>query len=260
MEFFSRFSWAVPTVFSDAIANCKFEEGDILYDTQFAYREWEKAKNSIKYYIKVKSPKRTMKVTKGDSESVALANWQSEVRIELKINSSNSAAQLIRTTQGKLFTMFWKGDVNILNEDKSDPTPPLFLKDVKDLIKDKTEKKIFESRVVERCRVPKNVNYFLMIYDPTNKVSREHNLNIKSALEEKYDCQIFQVSPEEAGIIKSEKISPVISVKVYVIKNSEYTDIYETLKKVLYNPSKDSKKDNFDLFKHGILGSTKGDV
>lgn len=44
MEFFSGFKWAVPGAFSDAVALCRFEEGDTLYDTKNAYNDdWEKA-------------------------------------------------------------------------------------------------------------------------------------------------------------------------------------------------------------------------
>jgi hypothetical protein len=37
MDFFPKFKWAVPHAFGDALAACRFEQGDILYDTLMAY-------------------------------------------------------------------------------------------------------------------------------------------------------------------------------------------------------------------------------
>ncbi len=37
MEFIQVFNWAVPTGFNDAIAQCRFDLGDSLYDTKKAY-------------------------------------------------------------------------------------------------------------------------------------------------------------------------------------------------------------------------------
>ena len=36
-NFLDGFLWAVPTAFSDPLAACRFEQGDILYDTKKAY-------------------------------------------------------------------------------------------------------------------------------------------------------------------------------------------------------------------------------
>lgn len=257
MDFYSRFSWAVPTVFSDAIANCKFEEGDILYDSQFAYQEWGKAKESIRYYIKVKSPKRTLRVTKGKNKTVVLANWDSEVKIELKSFFNNSPAKLIKTTQGKLFTLLWKGNLEILNDDMPNPSPPLLLKDVKKQIKGKVEKNLFENKVIECSRIAKNKYYFIFVCDPTNSNSLEHHLNVLSALKEEYGCQFFRLTPKESGFKEWEKISPVIDTHLYAIEKGAYADIDETLKRELYRPLKGSKTDRFRLSAHGILGPEK---
>ncbi len=55
MNFFSNFTWAVPKAFSDAVASCRFEEGDMLYDTPKAYEvDWEDAIKCTTHFLQVK--------------------------------------------------------------------------------------------------------------------------------------------------------------------------------------------------------------
>jgi len=241
MEFFTGFSWAVPKIFSDAIANCKFEEGDIIYDSQFAYQEWGQALESIKYCIKVKSPRRTLRITKGKSDTITSANWYSEVVIDFKKFFDEAPSQIIKTTQGRLFSLLWNGDLEIFSEDKSDPPLPLFLKDVK--------KRLTET--VSECeRIAGNRPYFIMAYDPTNDVSHQHHLEILSALRKDFGCKLFQLTPKDSGFKEWEKISPVIYTNLYVLDSGGYDGILKTLKKVLYK----GKINKFRILTHGILG------
>ena len=244
MEYFTEFSWAVPKIFSGAIANCKFEEGDILYDSQAAYQKWGKALESIGYCIKVKSPRRTVRITKGKSATVASANWNSEVVIDFKKFFDDTPSQIIKTTQGRLFSLLWKGDLEIFNENKLDPPPPLFLKDVRKRLKE----------TVSECeRIAGNRPYFIMAYDPTNDVSLQNHLKILSALEKDFGCKLSQLTPKDSGFKEWVKISPVIYTNLYVLDNGGYDDILRTLKKVLYK----GKKDKFRILTYGILGPDK---
>jgi hypothetical protein len=44
MEFFPGFKWAVSSAFSEPLGACRFEQGDLLYDTPDAYKgEWREA-------------------------------------------------------------------------------------------------------------------------------------------------------------------------------------------------------------------------
>jgi len=244
MEFFTEFSWAVPNIFSGAIAKCKFEEGDIIYDSQFAYQEWGQAIESIKYCIKVKSPRRTLRITKGKSASAASANWYSEVVIDFKKFIGDTPSQIIKTTQGRLYSLLWKGDLEIFSEDKPGPPPPLFLKDVRKML----------AETVSECeRIAGNRPYFIMAYDPTNDVSLQHHLKILSALEKDFGCKLSQLTSKDSGFKEWEKISPVICTNLYVLDNGGYDDVLRTLKKVLYK----GKKDKFRILTYGILGPDK---
>ncbi|MDO6564656.1 hypothetical protein Q4488_14830 [Amphritea sp. 1_MG-2023] len=112
MEFFSNFSWAVPQSFSDAVALCRFEEGDVLYDTSKAYDgSWGEAVKQITYFLQVRYPIRATSGEKGNVGGVFEKNWSSEVRIELYKNQEKVGIGQITTTQGRLYTAIWKGDL-----------------------------------------------------------------------------------------------------------------------------------------------------
>ena len=93
-----------------------------------------------------------------------------------------------------------------------------------------------------------------MAFDPTNEVSLKKHLNVFSALKKGFGCELYQLTPKAVGFKKWEEICPVIYINVYVIDKGECEDISRTLKKILYNPAKGAKTDQFRLSTHGILG------
>ncbi|MFH1984725.1 MAG: hypothetical protein ABIL58_23030 [Pseudomonadota bacterium] len=246
MEFFDEFNWAVPTVFSDAIAKCKFEEGDVLYNSQKAYLDWGRARSEFLFSINVKYPRRTLRVTKGDTASVASSNWNSEVRIELRNFSDDKSAQIIETTQGALFSVLWKGGVSWLFGPQ--PLLPIFLKD----LTDKKQARLYEAE--RRCKEEaKGAPYFIMACDPTKDISQKKHRDVLSILSEKFDCEFFQFSPKESGLNDWEKVFPVIKIHLYVIHEARYDELLGTLKDVLYKQLPNSTNDNFKIHRHGIL-------
>jgi len=249
MDFFPGFSWAIPKAFSDAIANCRFEEGDVIYDSESAYQEWGKAVKLLGHCIKVNSPRRTTSVTIGEKKSVVKTNWKSEVAIELIGFSNEPFNRKIVTTQGRLFVLLWKGDLEVLDVKKPNPPTPIFLQDVK---------KKLEETIPVCNKIADNKSYFTMAYDPTNEVSRKKHLKVLDALNREYEYRFYQLSAKESGFRHWDDIFPVISTNIYVIEQAEYKEIEKALKKVLYTPSKGAKKGQFNLRTHGILESHKG--
>lgn len=78
MEFFSNFTWAVPHAFSDAVGLCRFEEGDMLYDTAKAYEgEWGDAVKYINHSLQVRYPARATSGEKEKSGGIFEKNWSS---------------------------------------------------------------------------------------------------------------------------------------------------------------------------------------
>jgi hypothetical protein len=93
MEFFPGFRWAVPTAFAEAeaVSLCRFEDGDVIYDTRAAYDdEWGTASQQIEYSIQVLYPPRETGGREVDKKGVFKNSWRSEVKLTLRTHSEGT--------------------------------------------------------------------------------------------------------------------------------------------------------------------------
>lgn len=245
MEFFSGFKWAVPKAFSDAVSLCRFEEGDMLYDTEKAYDgDWERAKKFIGHSLQVKYPTR---VTGGASEkggSVFNSNWRSEVRIDLYQNLEKVGDNQIYTTQGRLYTALWKGDLAILEKESEDPAAPLTVQDVTRTL-EQTSQKAKELSV--------GFPVFVMACDLSNPVSRDKYLKVLTKLKKHlYDIPII-LTPKMAGLIQFKDVAPTVDVAFFPMNETSAEELYDLVRSAVYVPSKDAKKEMFRISAHGII-------
>lgn len=241
-EFFPRFKWAVPRAFSEAIANCYFIQGDTLYDTQLAYSRWDIALQHLKYSIQILDPSK-----KNVNAPSFYKNWFSQVRLAFYkyANSQIVSKYFIDTTQGRVFSMLWKGGLEILHNETPEPQPPLFIQNAKSFLKE--FEFIFEDRI-------KNQNVkFVMPYDSTNDLTKEKDFKIKSALRKEFNFETIEMFPEEAGtkICKVFQFSPTISFKCYSMQTDKMANVELAIKKALYKNQ--NSKDRFDIKRHGVL-------
>ncbi|MFQ5470788.1 MAG: hypothetical protein ACE5EH_10855, partial [Gammaproteobacteria bacterium] len=58
------------------------------------------------------------------------SNWCSEVRIDLYKNLERVGVGQIQTTQGRLYTALWKGNLEVLEKEYQEPPIPLTVQDV----------------------------------------------------------------------------------------------------------------------------------
>ena len=123
MKFVEGFSWAIPFAFIETVANCSFCQGDILYDTPKGYLQWDEAIKHLKYSIQVISPQE--KFLSSDFKT----NWVKGVQLALYDWQNKGSKTYIDITQGRLFTLLWKGDLNILLKKDDDIPIPLLLPD-----------------------------------------------------------------------------------------------------------------------------------
>ncbi|GKS62695.1 hypothetical protein YTPLAS21_21530 [Candidatus Nitrosocosmicus sp.] len=84
-KYFDDFVWAVPISFSDPLSKCRFEQGDMLYDTKKTYEEpWGEALKIMNYSIQISFPSRAQTAkTNQEAEIVFSSNWDSEVVFDL---------------------------------------------------------------------------------------------------------------------------------------------------------------------------------
>ena len=245
MEFFSGFKWAVPKAFSDAVALCRFEEGDILYDTEKAYIDnWEKACKFIEHSLQVRYPARVGGGASEKGGGVFSGNWGSEVRIDLYKNQEKVGVGQITTTQGRLYTALWKGDISILKKESEEPPIPLTVQDVTKTLDQATQK---------AKELSVGFPVFVMARDLSNPVSREKYSKVLTKLKKHLHDIPNILTPEKAGLIQFENIAPTVEVAFFPMNGTSAEELHELVKSAVYVPSKNAKKDMFRISTHGMI-------
>jgi len=245
MEFFSNFNWAVPQAFSDAVALCRFEEGDVLYDTSKAYdSSWKEAIKHITHSLQVRYPARATSSEKEKVGGVFEKNWNSEVRIELYKKQEKVGVGQIKTTQGRLYTVLWKGDLAVLETDTEEPPLPIKAKNVT-----KQLKGVKENALELSVGFP----VFVMVRDRSNQVSREKYLKIYAKLKKHIFGNPEMLTPEKAGLKSWDTIAPTIEIAFFPVNGINREELELLIKEAVYVPSKNARKDMFRIGAHGMV-------
>lgn len=264
-KYFSQFSWAIPLGFADALSQCQFGEGDILYPKKAAYDElWDVQK--IGYAIQILYPARQTNVPKEDVSEVFKKNWASEVRLQKYYCKSpeddqfTKKGELISTTQGRLYTSIWTGDLKFLESDSADPIMPLVhTREAVKLIK--TDSNVTTNRIeqVEKTALEKSKGavVFAMPYDRSNKVSQAKFLNIQDTLKLDLTGKPILLTPRQAEISDWRLFQPTVNIALFVTPKLNAKSLHEKVKKATYVKAKDRKtdRDAYDIKKHGHIFS-----
>jgi len=245
MEFFSGFKWAVPVAFSDAVALCRFEEGDILYDTPKAYdEEWGKASKHIEYSMQVRYPDRVTGAALASDSGLFTNNWKSEVRVELYKHLEKVGVGQIETTQGRLYTALWKGDITILKCDTDEPQIPITVQQV---TRNLTEASDTAKKLSTKFPI------FVMARDLSNPISRDKFFKIFSKLEKHLVGEPQLLRPKSAGFSDWANIAPTIEIAFFITSGISAEQLHDLVKEAVYVPAKDATKDMFRLSAHGAI-------
>ena len=241
MDFFSGFKWAVPTAFADAVFQCRFEEGDVLYDSKGAYGEWGKSKEQITNSIQIRYPSKVVGSLSSNEKNVLKRNWNTEVRLDLFKNMTKVEKGQIHTTQGRLFTLLWKGNLNVLDTNTVNPEPPVIATQVK--------KSLIETQS-KALEFAEGSLSFTMVYDQASPLLRGK----LSKLTQHFGCQPMHVTPKEAGLKNWNTVSPTIEILFFKANNLSELEFHNKIKQPLYKPtiSKKTNKENFRISDHGF--------
>lgn len=172
------------------------------------------------------------------------SNWGSEVRIDLYKNLEKIGVGQIHTTQGRLYTALWKGDITVLEKESEEPVVPLSAQDLTKTLDQATEK-------AKELSVGYPV--FVMARDLSNPVSREKFLKILTALKKHLHNQPSILVPKKTGLIKFENIAPTVDIAFFPMNGTSAEELHELVKKAVYVPAKNAKKEKFRISTHGII-------
>lgn len=248
---YDGFAWAVPEAFSSALAVCRFDEGDILYDQSIAYdRTWRETENHLVHSVQVKAAPRAL-VAEPDQQrrSVFSKNWTQRVDLEVT-NLKSWRKRTLSSTQGRLYTMLWKGDLRVLaNRSLHPPVPTLPM----DLVRFKrlpATVPMFRARLARRFSQP---IVFIMPYDETNKLLTEKDAAVQAALSGEFEVVRFLMPPSDAGLAGAVNCVPTVSILCFAVGCSSAATVQAALKRALYKPAKEKQtaSDVFRISAHG---------
>lgn len=250
-DYFDGFSWALPSAFADALALCRFEQGDVLYDTKRAYEgEWASALRHIRHRVEVTFPLRGGGVKNSESEDSAFeGNWNSQLVIRL-VDHRASSEREVTTTQGNLYSLLWKGDVGVL--DGQSLPPPLGARHLLAKLH-----LVLASLRSGNARTMSSGTVFLLPFDHTSRLLRSKLRTISTALQT-LDAKCGVAAVKDLELQGADAFAPTTCV-VWFAMSSEHKPeaITNLLKRHLHKPSKDKKtaRENFNLKTHGLLAS-----
>lgn len=244
-NFLAGFDWAVPSAFIDALASCRFEEGDTLYDTPEAYGpDWSVARTKIKNSVQVRFPSRGPMGTNEDENAVFLANWESPVHVDLYEYPEVSLVRKYETTQGRLYSMLWRGDLSLLETSGPTLNPP---EGAKSLLKKLDQAREAVMEVAAGCPA------FVMPHDHAGRLTQSKLTTLRGILKKQADSEPVVISCHDAGIPDAEAYSPTVGIAVFPGCGMSQDSLEEAVKQAFYKPSKTAKNPRFYLNRHGAI-------
>lgn len=260
-ELFSEFAWAVPKAFSVAVNECRFEQGDVLYDTSGAYDgTWKEALPQIRNSLQVDYPPRNpMQKANKDAASVFVDNWPTTVILHFTLHKEKRTTT-ITTTQGRLLTMLWKGDLAVLQKDS--PEPNLLSKKL-DISRESTEAASAISFFKDRTTTDgRGCTLFIMPCDETNELLNSKHTIIQGMLSKSLPFTFRKERPEVIHGQNGIAYAPTLYWACYRIESIDLHEVDTCFKNALYVsvPEKYKKTDrvNWHLKNHGLLVKCDG--
>lgn len=241
------FKWAVSPAFRKPVSVCRFEQGDMLYDTMKGYNAWVGGICPTRYCIQVTYPPRGSSSLGADEEADLLfrQNWNRTVMFRFYDNVSNSM-ELMSSTQGRLYELLRTGDLNWISENRPLPPMPILASDVASCLK--CPWFIWQADISFSSRLSHSNGdrtVFLMPYDCINNISRRKYRKIRSALTSHFITDISFISPPAIYPLMA---APHVKIAYFDVVGSTLA-VRDVLEKALFQSR--SARSTFSIAMHG---------
>lgn len=236
------FEWYLPLCFKDCIAQCKFEQGDIIYKNKPKGLSWADEIKDIDFLVQVKSPTRSNS-SLVDNLDVFRTNWNTKIVFEKIYPNDKNQNKLIETTQGNFFTFLWKNDETIFSNNII--IPPVLTS---------ISSKHIKSEFI-KSQIPSNWSGFVTIADSVNNLIISKRNSISEVLMKNFNTQSLIFKVDEAVDIENfdnknnSGFSPTLGVELFLIETDNLENVQELLKSILFK----GLKDRFNITVHGQL-------
>jgi hypothetical protein len=242
------FAWALPAAFGGAVSSCRFEQGDVLHATRTGYADW--GDGSPGAWIQVLDPPRSARAlgTSADASRFE-TQWGSPVGLELAEDGEADPRRL-ETTQGRLFTCLWRGELAAL-ESRSAPEPPLLLGELQRRLEAALPG--LRERLAEGRSAKRRANAMLLVtaLDRSSDASLAKADTIAAALAARFEVASLDLSPLALSLPDADRFHPPLQVRGARIEAAEEGPVTAALKAALYTPGARRRDESGDAAGEG---------
>ncbi|MFO0687759.1 MAG: hypothetical protein U0900_03565 [Myxococcota bacterium] len=244
IDWLPGFVWAVPAAFAPAVSAYRFEQGDVLHRDAAGYAPLSGRMPAGLTALQLRMPPRSARALPSESDGDRrLANWQSEVELEL-VDCAAGTVEVLTTTQGRLFRALWKGEENGLRGEGDDPPLPRPARELAQALRD-------GGLVLPRPARVRRGSRFCFVTDLASDAARAKAVAIGEALAALAPITAIDRDPVGAGARDGEAFHPTLVVRELVVHGVDGEAVEAALKRALYVGSGESER--FSIARHGVL-------
>ncbi len=255
------FAWALPAAFAGAVSSCRFEQGDVLHEGEGGYGDW--AEGAPGRWLQVLDPPRSARAVAGGGDAGRfVAQWGSPVELDLA-DAPDAQPRRLVTTQGRLFTCLWHGELGALEQSNA-PPPPILLADLQRSLEPTLAG--LRARLVKtkrRSKADAAAMLFVAALDWSSDASIAKADAIATALAAHFAISIHDAAPGDVGVPDAQHHLPTLCVRGIRIEAADEQRVSDALKAVLYTPGAKTRSeddddaavasDRFSVARHGLL-------
>lgn len=246
-DWIAGFAWPLPRAFSGAVSACRFEQGDVLYGDPTGYGEWPEEAPPLPI-IQVLDPPKTARALSGDAEGNRFSvSWESPVTVDVWVAAERPDRR--STTQGRLFTCLWRGDLSLLDAETPAPDAPSTVRALQRRLPEAVPALL--DRFAARARAG-GQSLLLLAVDDSSDSTRVKAQAIEALLADAFEVEALSVTPVEVGVENAESLHPALLVRAIAIASADAEAIERRLARLLYSGA-DASAGRFSLSRHGHL-------
>lgn len=241
------FAWPVPRSFAPAVSHSRFEQGDVLYADPSGYTAWPQ-EGPTGAFLQVLDPPKTARAFSGEAEGDRFSvGWGSPVTVEVHAHVGAEPIQQT-TTQGRLFTTLWRGELAWL-EATAEPPMPNGLKDLQARLGEAVS--TISRHFADEASLTDGL-LFLLAVDEASESGRVKADAIEAVLADRFEIHRVELSPADAGLDDADALHPALMVRGLAIASSEASVVERHLADLLYAGGNGTVS-RFSLARHGLL-------
>lgn len=264
LAFFARFAWAIPDAFAAAVAEYRFEQGDVLYPERGAYAA-QTSETLPERALQILLPKRSARAAAPSGETDRkLAQWRSEVVLE-DLAPHDGERTTRKVSQGQLLMFLWRGDEQWL-EGSAVPPMPRAGRDLAAELEGVAE-------ALSGAFATRRGSRFLFVVDRASDASRAKAQRVEEALASLGKLEKKSWAPAEAGLEEADTFHPTLDFMGIAIAGASVEAMQEALRSALYvggaggsraapgegEQDEETAPDRFSVARHGSLAALGGD-